>query len=199
VVYVVEKGTVETRRRFGDEEKVMKIYATGEMFGEIALLGTAPSTVTVIAREASSLWSLHREVFTQIVHTSAQARRARHLAILRSVPVLSSLEESQYGKLVDALEELNVPDGQMVVRQDDPGDGCFIVESGSLRAETDGRPVLDYRAGNFFGELCLLRNYPRPASVIATSPCLLLVIQRSAFTRLVGSLQDIMKATSLGA
>lgn len=56
--------------------------------------------------------------------------------------------------------------------------------------------VKDYAKGNYFGELALIRNEPRAASVIAASDCKLLTLDRMSFKRLLGPLENILKRNS---
>ncbi|CDO88505.1 MFS transporter [Mycobacterium triplex] len=71
--------------------------------------------------------------------------------------------------------------GEVVTYQGEYGDSFYIVESGTLDVCVDGRHVRSLGAGDFFGELALLRDTPRTATVRATSDCRLWVLPRRAF------------------
>ena len=60
------------------EEKVLREYAPGEVFGELALLYNAPRAATIIAKEDSELWGLDRKTFGHIVQESAQKKRDKY-------------------------------------------------------------------------------------------------------------------------
>jgi cAMP-dependent protein kinase regulator len=56
--------------------------------------------------------------------------------------------------------------------------------------------VLDYHKGGYFGELALIKNEPRAASVVAKTKCKLLTIDRMAFKRLLGPIENLLKRNS---
>jgi len=199
-LYIVERGTLECRRRMIEnddgatpaESKVVKISTAGDMIGELCLIQNTKSAVTIVAREASQLYKLNREHFLHVVSMANRNHRERVASQLKRIPVLNGMNEIQLAKLVDGVEEVDANDGHVVVRQGQPGRGMYVVYSGSLRAEVDGRPVTDYGVGQFFGELTLIRNFSCKATVVATSNSVLLYISRTAFTRMFGSWQHMM-------
>ena len=75
---------------------------------------------------------------------------------------------------------------------------CNGYEKGSEEVETETKEekVMDYTKGMYFGELALLKNEPRAASVIAKTDCVLLTLDRKAFKRLLGPLENLLKRNS---
>jgi CRP-like cAMP-binding protein len=71
--------------------------------------------------------------------------------------------------------------GEDVIRQGDRGDRFYIVSDGEAEVRVDGRPVEPLHAGEFFGEIALLRDVPRTATVSARSDLELLTLERDAF------------------
>merc|ERR1712048_1290946 len=102
------------------------------------------------------------------------------------------------GQIADALKSESFNKGDVVVKELDPGDKFYIVEDGALYAmkKLPGggeKRVMDYKAGDYFGELALLKNQPRAASIIVESETAkVLTMSRSAFSKMLGSLQDIL-------
>jgi CRP-like cAMP-binding protein len=76
---------------------------------------------------------------------------------------------------------LRMPSGRVVVQQGDHGREAFIVVRGDLVVERDGEPVATIGAGDVVGELALLRNVPRNATVRAQSDADVLVLSRREF------------------
>ena len=100
--------------------------------------------------------------------------------VLESIPLFSSLLREQLVQLAGALQRREAAQGEDVVRQGDTGDVMYIVESGALEASVAGvGVVMRYGAGAFFGELALVNDEPRRATVTATAASVLLELRRS--------------------
>jgi predicted MFS family arabinose efflux permease len=105
---------------------------------------------------------------------------ARELALLRSIPIFAPLPPQTLEHLAHALSVVHVPRGSDVVRAGDPGHSFFILDSGGAELHVDG----DTRAiepGAYFGEIALLRNLPRTATVRAVSDLVLYALDRDEF------------------
>lgn len=174
-------------------QKVAKM-GTGQVIGELALMYSCPRMATVVAATDAKLWRLDRETFQQVVKGSALVHRERNMETLERVPLLSKLEEAQRVQLADALAPRKYDVGDLVTKEGEPGDEFFILESGEAEAIKHGQLVMSYKDGDFFGELALLRNQPRAATVRITGeePAVCLVLHQSAFVRLLGPLENLM-------
>lgn len=199
-LYVVEEGQVDCFKKQSDGgEKKVKECTVGDAFGELALLYNCPRAASVVAHGKGVLWQLDRESFNHVVRDAAVKRRDRYGEFLKSVPLLKSMEEYERSQLCDALRVETVGQGTKILIQGDPGDKFYILEEGSCDVEkiyVEGTPptkVMDYKIGDCFGELALIRNEPRAATVIAKSDCRLLFIDRKTFKQLLGPMEDILK------
>jgi len=76
---------------------------------------------------------------------------------------------------------VNPAPGETIIRQGDPGDRFYLVEDGAVAVTIDGEHVADLGPGDFFGEIALLRNAPRNATVTASGLVRLLVLERMEF------------------
>jgi cAMP-dependent protein kinase regulator len=109
------------------------------------------------------------------------------------------MDEYERSKLCDGLQELKVKAGDVVIKQNDPGDRFFMISEGILKAsivEKQGaapKEVYDLKSGDYFGELALINNAPRKATVTANTDCQLLFVDTEAFKRLMGPLEEILK------
>lgn len=199
-MYIVETGEAHCfKRSEGGEEKKIKECGPGDFFGELALLYNCPRAASVVSQGASTLWCLDRDTFNAIVRDSSIKRRERYENFLKKVPILESMEGYEILQMCDALQTENHAAGSIIVQQGDPGDKFYIVEDGECTAlkafVTGAKPqeVMQYRPGDYFGELALLDNEPRAASVIAKTECKVLTMDRRTYKRLMGPLSDILR------
>ena len=168
-------------------------------FGELALLYDAPRAATVIAASETLtvLWGLDRVTFKKILQDSTQKQRILYRKFLEQVPVLSPLSTFERLTIADALQGRQFTTGQNIIKEGEEGFEFFIVESGTVSCykEINGKEtsVSDKLGpGDYFGELALLKNEPRAATVRAESNVNLLVIDRKTFKRLLGSLESLL-------
>jgi MFS family permease len=103
------------------------------------------------------------------------------LALLRANAIFAPLPASTLEQLADALEEVPAPTGEEIVRQGAPGDRFYLVKEGTLDVSVDGRHVQTLRPGDSFGEIALLRNVPRTATVKARDDAVLYGLERRDF------------------
>jgi MFS family permease len=106
---------------------------------------------------------------------------SEQLELLGRSPIFAPLPASTLEQLADSLDEVRVPAGQEVVRQGDPGDRYFVIEQGTLDVSIDGRQVQTLGPGDAFGEIALLRDVPRTATVTAHTDAVLYALDRGAF------------------
>jgi MFS family permease len=105
----------------------------------------------------------------------------RELALLRAVPLFIPLPAAALEHLASSLARIGVREGEEVVRQGEPGDRFFVVAEGELEVVVDGRPGERLIPGAYFGEIALLRDVPRTATVRARSDAVLYALERDEF------------------
>eukprot|EP00927_Polykrikos_kofoidii_P084870 TRINITY_DN9065_c0_g3_i2.p1 TRINITY_DN9065_c0_g3~~TRINITY_DN9065_c0_g3_i2.p1 ORF type:complete len:387 (+),score=92.76 TRINITY_DN9065_c0_g3_i2:137-1297(+) len=185
-LFVIEAGKLECLIKSADgSEKVVKTCEAGDVTGELALLYNCPRAASVEAAEKSILWQLDRDTFNHIVKDAAQKKRARYDTFLSKVPLLQSMDAYERSQLADALRVESVKEGATIVSQGEEGNKFYIIEEGEAVATKAGVQVMSYGFGDYFGELSLLRNQPRAATVTSKTPCRLLVLDSGSFKRLL--------------
>jgi MFS family permease len=103
------------------------------------------------------------------------------LDLLRKVSLLSLLPEPTLESLARALKRVEVPAGEVFIREGDDGDLFYVIETGTVEVTKDGRYVATLGPGEYVGEIALLRDVPRTATVTATSPTVLQTLDREHF------------------
>ena len=105
--------------------------------------------------------------------------------LLRRVTFLASLPEAAIERLARSAETRGVDAGETVVAQGERGDRFYVVAAGELGVSVDGKQVATLREGDYFGEIALLRDVPRTASVRAAADTRLLALDRDDFVTAV--------------
>lgn len=194
-IYVNNKGSIEP----GPSGMGVKVNTIGPggSFGELALMYNAPRAATVISTEPNStLWALDRVTFRRILMDSAFQRRRMYESFLEEVPLLSTLTLYERSKIADALNTQKFPAGSTIIREGDPGEAFFLLESGEAEAykkDAGPNPVKRYKKGDYFGELALLDDKPRAASVISKGEVKVATLGKDGFQRLLGPVEGIMR------
>jgi CRP/FNR family cyclic AMP-dependent transcriptional regulator len=109
-------------------------------------------------------------------------------AVLKNVPLLASFPDEQLRVLTAVVSRRSVPRGTVVMAAGDPTDSLYIVISGRLKvmmSDAEGKEVIlsFLGAGEYFGEMGLIDDSPRSASVVSSEPCELLAIAKRDFKR----------------
>jgi MFS family permease len=106
---------------------------------------------------------------------------ANRVELLRAQRIFAPLPEGTLEQLARNLDSAAVAAGTEVVAQGDPSDRVYLVVTGELTVDVDGRAAPLLRSGDIFGEIGLLRDVPRSASVRAQTACELLTLERGLF------------------
>jgi len=198
-LYVVQDGTLQCAKMINGMETVVQNCVQGDLFGELALLYNCPRAASVISYSASIVWELDRETFNNIVMDSVQRKRTVYTDVLKRVPVFSKMSEGDMANIIDVLKLEIYASGSVIVRQGEQGNHFFIVLEGEVLASKESldspSPIcMTHGAGDYFGELALMQNTPRAATVVACSPEVkVLSMDRSTFKRLMGRFDDVLR------
>lgn len=149
----------------------------------VGLTGAALICATILPVGVALTWSrltaLDRRTVVPI----------RAIGLLRLATVLAGLPAPPLEAVARRATWLTVPAGTAVIRQGDPGDRFYVLASGRVRVEQDGRVLRDlHDEGDGFGEIALLLDVPRTATVTTVEDSELLAIDRATF---LGAMTDV--------
>jgi MFS family permease len=116
---------------------------------------------------------------------------ARPFALLRGVGFLATVPLGALENLALCVAPVAAVSGEDVVRQGEAADRFYVVDSGTLAVHADGRPVARLGAGDCFGEIALLRDGVRTATVTATDAVSLYALEREDFLAVVAGLPRV--------
>ncbi|CAB1450673.1 unnamed protein product [Pleuronectes platessa] len=180
--YVIDQGEMDV---YVNNEWVTSI-GEGGSFGELALIYGTPRAATVRAKTNVKLWGIDRDSYRRILMGSTLRKRKMYEEFLRKVSILESLDKWERLTVADALEPVQFEDGQKIVVQGEPGDEFFIILEGSaavLQRRSENEEFVEVgRLGpsDYFGEIALLMNRPRAATVVARGPLKCVKLDRPA-------------------
>ena len=107
------------------------------------------------------------------------------LDLLRTVPLFSGFDRHHVERLGMPTEEAEAAAGKVLIRQGDSGDDLMVIVSGQVAVERDGKRIAQLGPGDFFGEIALIAEGPRTATVTTEAPTRLLVVSHRDFHSLM--------------
>jgi len=161
-----------------------------------ALMYNCPRAATVTASTDSQLFSLDRDSFQFIVQSAGLHNRELYDKFMQRVGALAGLTRHQRSQIADVLKTTSYAAGENIISEGETTANMFyIVFAGQAVATKASVGVLkEYSTGDCFGELALLMDQPRAATVTAKGPCTCVCIDRASFTRLLGPYQDLLNS-----
>lgn len=188
-LFVLLDGKVEVVRRdaSGKRDWVTELEPIS-VFGESALVDDAPRAAEVLAKSPAHVLRVPIHVLRQV---ALESQSVRQLEVFRnailvnqfftSSPVFRSLSPSSVDFLCSrgTLEYSDAD--QMVFHQGDSGDSLYLILRGAVEVSVHGFVVKHLRQGSFFGEIALIANIPRTASVKALEACVFFKVSADSF------------------
>mmetsp|Transcript_12055 Transcript_12055/g.28578 ORF Transcript_12055/g.28578 Transcript_12055/m.28578 type:complete len:743 (-) Transcript_12055:339-2567(-) len=179
--YIIDEGTFEVRiLKEGEDDdgtggNLVHLYEGSlskhlhPIFGELALMYSAPRSASVIARTDGFLFGLHRSAFRQVLAQSQGTMKelSRKLA---KIPLFRNLSEEEVSKLAVSFEEIAFGRGEHIVEQGHVGDAMFVITSGTCERVKvlKGNPEsTTLKAGDNFGEEVILEREKYAATVVS--------------------------------
>jgi len=202
--YIVDSGNFNCFVKMDGFEapgKQVMQYSRGGAFGELALMYSAPRAATVVCAEDAVLWAVDRETFRMLILSLMVEKRKRLTDALAKTPLLSGLGDSERAGLADMCEDIYFKAGDLIIKEGESGSSFYILLEGSCiafqkNASGDKVTVMDYKGGDYFGELAILgtSSPSRRASIEVTSDdCHCVQISEAVFGRMLGAFRSQME------
>jgi len=193
--YIIDQGEVDIYVN----KQLVSTIGEGASFGELALIYGTPRAADVRARSNLKLWAIDRDSYRRILMGSTQKKRKMYEEFLSKVSILESLDEWERLTVADALETVVFEPEQEVVVQGQPGNDFFIIVEGSAAVLQRASGSNEYTqvgmlgTSDYFGEIALLLDRPRAATVVARSVLKCVKLDRPRFERVLGECSEILK------
>lgn len=129
------------------------------------------------------------------VSTTPADPQLTHLDLLRAVPSLRHLGDHDLGRIAALLGERSVGPGETLIEEGTQGSESFLVAEGEASVLIGGVLIARVGPGEFVGELALLNDEPRGATVRAETPMTLLVLDKATLTSLLDPITEALLGT----
>jgi CRP-like cAMP-binding protein len=188
--FVVIDGRLEVQIAGKAGPLPIAVLGAGDLFGEVAIVaGAERRTASVVALTTATLLRIDGASFAQAIdddharpELEAAAERMALGRFIKSATLLGDLPAAALAQLAERVHVRQAAAGEVVIRQGDPGEECFLVRHGELEVidnvGSGERRLATLRTGMLFGEAALLTGAPRNATVRVTADAELLVLRR---------------------
>jgi CRP-like cAMP-binding protein/Zn-dependent protease len=189
--FIVRAGSLEVLEEDLEtgKERVIRTLAPGDTFGELGLIDGAPRAATVRPITDSQLFEVDESTFDRLlsdmVHVPDFQPTLQQAAELRGLAPFASLGSTEIAMILDHGRWLNVAPGEVFVEQGQAGDAFYVIGTGQVEVIRDGQVVNSLGPGSHFGEVALLADVPRTATVIARTPTRVFRLDAEGFDQVV--------------
>ena len=185
--FVIRRGAAVVIKGAGETE--LARLASGDYFGELALVEHAPRLASVRALTRLTVLVMRKGDFDRLVadHVQLTAAVDRMIAAdkLARFPALSHLAPAQLQELQGHMARTAVASGDVIFREGEPGDRYYLVDEGQVEVARGQERVVILGSGESFGETALLDDRPRNATVRALTPVTLYSMDGTGFDAFV--------------
>lgn len=206
--YLIQAGIALVTKQGEFEEEVVGHLFPGDYFGELALLYNVPRNATVRCTTDMTVLELPQGAFDHLLRHSLTAAAGIGIGIemrqfLRQIPLFASFGPQKLTQLLSLLQPVVYEEGSIIVAKGETGDRFYLVKSGEVVVLNEAEEDMEHRAilgpGEYFGEIGLLRDIPRTATIRAASNVELMVLDRRDFEKLVSGHEPATKYLNMVA
>jgi CRP-like cAMP-binding protein/Zn-dependent protease len=189
--YIVRSGVILIEDEDVEEGDtiVLTTLGRGDAFGELGLLGSAPRAATARAEGSATLFRIDKASFDRLladdITAPSFAPTMQAYAELRALPVFRGLSTADLALTLEHGSWLGVAPGEVLIEQGEPGDAFYALGAGQVDVVRDDEIVTTLGPGDHFGEVALLTDAPRNATVTAHTPARVFRLDREGFASVI--------------
>lgn len=198
-LFVLLEGEVDVVRQHNSNGEAWSIsLGAVSVFGESSLVDETPRGASVVARSKSVVLRVPIELIKEV---AKEAQSVRQLEVFRnailvnqffaSSPVFRSLSTSSVDYLCSRGTLEYFDQGMSIFRQGETGDSLYLILRGSVEIEIHGASIKNLHQGSFFGEIALIANIPRTATIRSVVPSVFFKISADAFWEVLVQHMDL--------
>ena len=196
-LYIIKQGIVSVYK----DDKEINTLRAGDFFGEMALLDDQIRTATVKAKTPSTLLRLKRRNVIQLAKEDAELKnrlssrkegRQKQVEMIRSVPMLKGLSNKTLSLIVAQTKLIKFSNpGDIIFKEGDSGESLFIIFHGVVDVYKSDRQITELTRGSFFGEMALLGDHVRTATIRVKEAAALLELSETDINELAGTCPEL--------
>ncbi|OHE22672.1 MAG: hypothetical protein A2X92_01615 [Syntrophus sp. GWC2_56_31] len=118
-------------------------------------------------------------------------KRDQKIDILKKVPMFSNLSNRQLIEIAKHTQQISIKAGEVLAKQGSRGWEFFFIVEGKAKVQKDVKEIRKLTSGDFFGEISLIDQEPRTATVIADTDMILLVVDTRSFAHLLETITGL--------
>ncbi len=189
--YVVRRGSIDIEAEHPETHdiQVLATLGRGDSFGELGLVAAAPRRATARAVGDTELFEVDKGSFDRLLSDAIEVPDFGHtlqsLAELKEMVAFSHLESDRLSELLHHGDWVTATPGTSIISEGEPGDAFYSIHRGQVDVLQGGRKVGEVGAGGFFGEVALLHDAPRNATVVARTPLRAFRLSREGFDQTI--------------
>lgn len=143
-----------------------------------------------VSAEVYGDWNKKGDFVPKVIAKSKETKAKLKTRLLQAF-MFNALDEKEFEIVVDSIEEVKVKAGDHIIKEGDEGDCMYVLEAGEFvctkvfKGQTEPTYLKDYKPGEGFGELALLYNAPRAATITAKTDGIVYKLDRDTFNHIV--------------
>jgi cGMP-dependent protein kinase len=194
IFYIIRSGRIAIKNIEGHISN--HSLSEGDYFGERALITGEPRAANAVAEESSQVMELDRENFQRkLGPLRALLDNNANMAVLTNCEIFKGkLNDAQKTVLASSFKNKIVKKGTKIVSEGQNGDMFYVIKSGEADVSAQGKIVSKLDAGQYFGEMALLGDDTRAATITSTSDMEIFTLDRETFVKIKKSFGDTLAA-----